>query len=656
MRAGRIGFVGGVAALVLALAPVSVDAGESAEAIFEGGGVTSVGVSPTGEWVVATAQRMGADDDQMIVVQRVGAPGLANVLQAPFVGEPVWDAANRLLVPMTSEADVPSVMVIDLSFEAGKIAARHRKIAARGILVDGLPTIPNEVLWEFPGTEWISLHRISIDELLDFHALHRIDGKTIDIAEKVATVNGETGRWVVSRDGRPRAVLRFGEGFTALMMPSRVTRAFETVYRFEKDEDAVHPAGLTADESKLLVFAYAGKNTLGLYEWDERRATVGNPVFVHPDYDLTRLLRDGLTGELIAVAYESQGSLGYHYFETYRKRFLERLPKAWQKDSVAITSSSADRQVIVFHDSSATNPGDFHLREPSGRALRIGRSAENVDRAKLSPVEAFEVEAKDGTRVEAFLAVPRGSSGKAPLVVMPHGGPVGVRDSRRYDPLVQYLASWGFAVLQVNYRGSSGYGIEFEKAGQKQWARGIEDDIDAAVEHAMKRRDVDANRICIVGGSYGGFSSFASVIRHRDRYRCAVSMNGVSDIPLLADSSDMADSKQVMRAFEERIGNLESERERLIEASPAYHVEQIEVPTLVVYGTEDRRVDPDHAHRMILMFELLQKEHESLEVEGAGHGFHRDEGIIVARTLRRFLTAHLRPGEPFEPDPRSRYD
>jgi len=236
---------------------------------------------------------------------------------------------------------------------------------------------------------------------------------------------------------------------------------------------------------------------------------------------------------------------------------------------------------------------------------------------------------------------------------MPHGGPIGVHDVRDYDPIVQYFASWGFAVLQVNYRGSSGYGVAFEQAGKKQWARGIEDDIDAAVEWAMDLPEIDERRLCIIGGSYGGFSALASVIRHPDRYRCAVSINGVTDVPLIADSSDMADSKRAMEFYEEHIGDLETERDKLVGISPVYRAESIMAPVLIVQGLADRRVDPDHAYRLMSMLDLHGRAHDAMFVADAGHSFDRKDGIAVYRKVRRFLTEHLLPGVDYRQDPQS---
>lgn len=606
------GFSFGVA---LVVASATAWAGESAESLFPFAGVTEVQVSPEGRWIAASVFR---DDEAIVMVQRVGLPILAAIVRSSWIGQVAWDSSDTLIVEALTTSDRPVLFVSKLRVVDGQIKADNRAIVAPGGLVHPLPFVPETVLWEFGYKGWTSLHRITIQELIDFNDLVRFSPKSVEIADKVAIVNGPAERWIVDRDGNPRAAWRRDEKGYSVMMPARGDGPLQTVYRYGEDAPAreVVPVGLTANGSHVIVKAYKGKNTRGLYKFDEKAGGPGEAIFVDPDFDVDNVLIDQLTGDLVAASYEENGEPRFHYFPEYRDRFIAKLPEAWRKDSIAILNGTVDRQIFAFFDSSATNPGEFYLRSPNDKVVRLGTLGENVDREKLSPVESFRVKSQDGTEVEAFLAQPAARDGAAPLVVMPHGGPKGVRDSRRYDPLVQYLVSWGFAVLQVNYRGSTGYGLEFEQLGKKEWARGIEDDIDAAVEHAMALPTIDESRICIVGGSYGGFSALASVIRHKARYRCAISLNGASDIPLLYDSSDMADSKQVMAFYEEFVGNLETEREKLIAASPAYHVKDIDAPILVVYGTDDRRVDPDHSHRMVLMLELYGKKHETLEIEG----------------------------------------
>jgi len=410
--------------------------------------------------------------------------------------------------------------------------------------------------------------------------------------------------------------------------------------------------GLMPDGKNLIVTAYNGRDTKGLHELDPATGEIVETLFVRDDVDVADIIVDPISRELISAQYMKNGEARYHYFESYGKNLIDDLRAEYPGQSVVVLSSSADRRHSVFHVSGTTNPGAYYFHDArTGRSTLVAEYGPSIDRDALSSSTSFVAKSEDGTEIEAYLTLPSTDPGEpAPLVVMPHGGPIDIRDSREYDPLVQYLASWGFAVLQPNYRGSSGYGLKFIEAGKKEWARGIEDDIDAAVDHARALPEIDADRICIVGASYGGFSAIASVVRHKNRYRCAISWNGVSDIPLLADSSDMADSKRVMLYYEKFIGDLESERDKLVAASPAYHVKEIETPILIVYGTADRRVDQDHSHRMLLMLETYGKEHESMEIEGMQHGYTRDEWIDIARAVRRYLTTHLLPGEEFRSD------
>ncbi len=640
----------------MVLVSSSARAGESAEAIWAGPGLRFVTVDPSGDWIAAIAHR---GEEESVVVQRIGMPTLGSVVTEKGIIGITWDGPGTLVVEAVTPAERYTVHVVSLAVTGERIVPRHRRIAAPGRLVDALPLVPEKLLWLTRGREFTSVHRLTIDELVDFARQNKLMGGTFHIGERVAMAKGHhSDHWVVQRDGTPRAGLRYMDDFTGLMISPDGRKKVNTAYRWtdREGELAVRPVGLTPDERSVLVLAYNGKDKFGLYEWDAKKSAPGDPVFVHPDYDLSGVLLDPLTSDLVAAIYDAAGEKRFHYFDEYRARYLSRLPEEWRRESIEILSGSADRQVLALLDASATNPGDFYVRDRAGNVHLVGRKAENVDRTKLSPVDSFKAKSKDGVEVESFLALPKEARGRAPLVVMPHGGPIGFHDSREYDPLVQYLTSWGFAVVQVNYRGSSGYGIEFEKLGARQWARGIEDDIDAAVEKAMADPRVDPERICIFGWSYGGFSAFASVIRHEERYRCAISGNGVSDIPLQGEAADYADSKQAMEFFEDYIGDLETEREKLIEVSPAYQVDALATPTLIIQGTDDRRVDPDHAHRMALMFELYDKPFELLEIEGAEHGPERDEWIIVARTLRRFLTAHLMPEAEFVPDPQTRWD
>lgn len=627
-------------------------AGQSADVLIPFESADRVRVSPDGRWIAARGER---GRGQGVLVQRVGLRKIALVGQWNDIRRVVWEGPDSLLVESVGPSGAVGIQLVALRVEEDEIRFERIPLPSYGWLVDATPLEPGSVIWELEVNGRNSLHRIPLEEIRRWRSSRSASGFSGDKGKQLASVPGSVIRWILDRSGNPVAAWRREEDGHSILVRKGGRGAFEIVHRFS-GEDAtkeIVPWALSSDERALLVLAHAGGDFIGLHELDFATGQIGKAVFRPEQADVAALVVDDLTREPILAWYTVAGERKAHYFDVYRDRFLAKLDSEWDRRSISIVSASADRSVFVFYVSNATNPGEYFFRDSSGAILSIAKVGLEIDRSSLAPVESLVVRSKDGLEVEAFLARPRSTPTPVPLVVMPHGGPIGVRDLREYDPIVQYLASWGFAVLQINYRGSTGYGVEFEKLGRKQWAKGIEDDIDAAIEVVMKLPEIDEDRICIIGGSYGGFSALASVIRHEARYRCAVTINGVTDIPLLADSSDIADSKRALELFEEGIGSLETEREKLLEISPTYRVADVKVPILIVQGLLDRRVDPDHAYRLATMLELHQKDHEVMYVERGEHSFSRTDWIQVLRRVRRFLTAKLMPGTTFVQDPES---
>lgn len=644
-----MGFWFSLVALFLMVDPVR--ASESAETLRSRNGVNLVEMSPTGTWVVAAARNGRVSG---ILAQRTGIPKVKPLLSIEGqISWLRWIGPDTLLASLWTRLG-SQTLVFRFGQALEEFPTRFEKIKAPGQLVDALPLNNEEMLWELDYDKKNTVYRLTLDELLELGEKRDSRGRVARPKRALVTIYGSSHKWIVDRSGQPRVAWRRKETGYILLASKKSGGRLRKIYEFEDEEESrwLKPMALSADESKIIVGAYGGNNTHGLFELDPETGIIGDTVYQRDDVDIVRVRTDPITHELIAAISEPNGEAEYHYFESYRKRFEAGLDPRFPIETISITGGMPDGQSFIFFVSSATNPGEYFFRSAAlNETSSIARVGSDIDRDQLSEVESFIVASEDGTQVEAYLTVPRDASGPAPLIVMPHGGPHGVRDRRVYDAFVQYLASWGFAVLQPNFRGSTGYGRDYLDAGKKEWARGIEDDIDAAVAHAIARPDIDGDRLCIVGGSYGGFSALASVVRHKDRYRCAISINGVSDIPLVSETSDFSDSKRVLEYWIDTVGDLKSERHQLIDASPAYHADKIDVPVFLIYGTQDRRVDPDHSHRMMLMLDLFGKEYDSLEIDGMRHSPGRLEWIIVMRAVRRNLTQHLLPEIVFQADP-----
>ena len=250
------------------------------------------------------------------------------------------------------------------------------------------------------------------------------------------------------------------------------------------------------------------------------------------------------------------------------------------------------------------------------------------------------VPARDGTQLHGFLTLPKGAAGKnLPLVVNPHGGPFGIRDDWEWDLDPQLLASRGYAVLQINYRGSAGYGRRFRNAGKALWDSVMIDDISDAARWTVTQGYADPKRLCIYGGSYGGYAALASAEREPDLYRCTIGYAGVYDLPLFKRDSDISDTTSGRNYIDEFVG---ATPERLAEASPVNHVDKLKAAVLIVHGTQDKRAPFTQAKSLRKALEDRQYPFEWMEVAGEGHGFYAPENRkAFYEKLIGFLDQHI---------------
>jgi dipeptidyl aminopeptidase/acylaminoacyl peptidase len=327
-------------------------------------------------------------------------------------------------------------------------------------------------------------------------------------------------------------------------------------------------------------------------------------------------------------------------------RTHQALQRAFPGMSVTVTSASADGRLAVVFVDSDTNPGDYYLFDTSSmRAefLRAGRVW--IDPKQMRPKEPIALTARDGLPLHGYVTRPAGD-GAHPLVVMPHGGPHGVRDYWDYDSEVQLLASRGYAVLQVNYRGSSGYGMDFEAAGYREWGAKMQDDITDATRWAVEQKITTADRICIYGISYGGYAALMGAAREPDLYRCAIGYAGVYDLQLMFESGDVPDFRSGAAYLDRVLGN---DVAKLRAQSPINSAQNIKAPVLLIHGKLDGRADYEHAQRMKAALEKNQKKVEWLALGREGHGIYDEESRReVYERILQFLATNLSasPGTP----------
>lgn len=325
------------------------------------------------------------------------------------------------------------------------------------------------------------------------------------------------------------------------------------------------------------------------------------------------------------------------------------LENSFAGSTVSITSETADGATALVRVSSDRNSGDYYLFDTKKRKAEYGLSNQDwFDPERMNPVTPIEFKARDGLVVHGFVTRPKGSEGRrVPMVVMPHGGPFGIRDYWRFDTDAQMLASAGYAVLQVNFRGSGGYGRAFRYAGARQWGGTMQDDLTDATRWAIEQGIADGSRICLYGASYGGYASLMGVAKEPGLYRCAVGYVGVYDLPTMHTAGDIRQRKSGRNFIYEWIGPADE----VAAVSPTRLADRIKVPVFLAAGGEDQRAPIEHSRMMERALRKAGVPVETLYYETEGHGFYTPEHKREFYTrLLAFLSRSL-GGDTVTPPP-----
>jgi len=334
-----------------------------------------------------------------------------------------------------------------------------------------------------------------------------------------------------------------------------------------------------------------------------------------------------LQGEFVIGAVIEDGRPEMHFVDPdeetsqIQRAIAEAFPGQFAR-VVSFARDSSRAIVQVEADIAPTAWFLFDLDDMSAQYLLSSR--EWVDPETRHATEPMQFEARDGLEIPVYFTPPKGSEGQGgyPTIMMVHGGPHGPRDIWGYDPTVQLFAENGYAVLQVNFRGSGGYGHEFEEKGYREWGGAMQDDLTDATLWAIEEGLSDEDRFCIYGGSYGGYAALMGLVREPDLYACGAGNVGVYDLPLMFEEGDIPQRAQG-RAYLARV--LGTDDEALKERSPARHVEQIEAPLYIAHGEEDIRAHVSHYHFLREQLDEADIPYQSRLFENEGHGYY-DEG------------------------------
>jgi dipeptidyl aminopeptidase/acylaminoacyl peptidase len=474
------------------------------------------------------------------------------------------------------------------------------------------------------------------------HDVYRID--LITGAVVLDTKNpGDVVGWDVDPKFRVRAAqAATPDGGTELRYRTDEKGEWKRVVKWGPDDADGSVIGFTADGQSLWLRTSEGRDTLSLVKRD---LATGKEQLIatDPGADAGSMIFNPITHEVEAVSFNRE-RVKWKALDSRIAEDLKVLEKGAPGEP-SVVSRDRDLQTWVVAYSADTQPVNYYLYDRKTKKLTHLFSARpELEKYKLAPVKPVVIKSRDGLELVSYLTLPLGiEAKKLPLVLLVHGGPW-ARDSWGFDPQAQWLANRGYAVLQVNYRGSTGFGKKFLHAGDREWAAKMHDDLIDAVTWAVKEGIADEKRVAIYGGSYGGYAALVGATFTPDVFACAIDVVGPSNLVTLLRSIPPY-WEPMKKLFAVRVGDVEKEEEFLKSRSPLFKADRIKIPLLIAQGANDPRVKQAESEQIVEAVRKAGKPVEYLLFPDEGHGFARPENRLKFYTAAEaFLAKHLGGG------------
>lgn len=465
---------------------------------------------------------------------------------------------------------------------------------------------------------------------------------------------GKVSKWFLDKDGVPRAATsvdgrKLGETFWYRDSVSTPWRKISSIEGFGK---RTRPAAFDSDGT-LFVYSNLNSDKFQIYVLNTTTGKPGELIAAHPLVDL-----DTETA-LPLVRLRDHKVLGFHVdadkpellwldedFAKMQAVVDRSLPKDNQNDI-----SLLDDGRVVVNSWSDRDPGVNYLYDPKAKQMQeLLRPMDWIEPEQMSRMQVVRYKARDGLEIPSYLTLPEGKPAtKLPLIAWIHGGPW-VRDSWHFSPEVQFLASRGYAVFQPNYRGSTGFGENHLQSSFKKYGQSMQDDITDGIRHLITQGIVDPNRVCIGGGSYGGYATMMGLVKEPGMFRCGIDEAGVTDLiwaqELGYTDFNRGDADAAEAWYKITSGDVTADRALLEQYSPRLHADKIKAPVLFVHGGGDRRVPIKHAEGMRDALKAAGKEYEWVIYPEEGHGFTKPENRVDRfRKIEAFLGKNLAAGK-----------
>ena len=401
----------------------------------------------------------------------------------------------------------------------------------------------------------------------------------------------------------------------------------------------------TPDNREVYAATNLHRDKTVLVRMDPRTCEELELLYANDRYDISSISYSRKRKKLLSVYCTGHKEPVRHFFDAEEEALRARIKAHFPDQRFGIADTDkAERYYLVYVGGDRTRGAYWLYDAETDKADKIADLAPWIDPNEMNAMHAVTYTTRDGLEIEAYLSLPNGLTPETahhlPVVVNPHGGPW-ARDCWGYSSEVQFLCNRGYAVFQMNFRGSTGYGRKFLESSYKQWGLKMQDDITDGVRWLIAEGIADPKRVAIYGGSYGGYATLAGLTFTPDLYACGIDYVGVSNLFTFMQTIPPY-WRPMLEMMYEQVGNPETDHDQLAATSPALHADQIKVPLLIAQGANDPRVNKAESDQMVEALRERGVEVEYMVKDNEGHGFHNQENRFdFYRAMERFLKAHL---------------
>ena len=519
--------------------------------------------------------------------------------------------------------------VVAVDVKSGKVTDLTPGDKVRSEIADDLQDDPDNILVQ---------HNRRNPEVFDVYRINVRTGQETLVAENP----GDIIAWQTDHEGHVRMAAR--------------TKGLDTILLYRPDEKAewkpivhtdyktqVEPAFFDADNKKVYTISNRGRDKKALVLLDPAKPDAEEVLFVPNEVDLgganwSRARKRLTTADYVQAKNERR------YFDPYMEKVFTQLEKKLPGMEIFLQDSTRAEDKFIVAAANDRTPGARYIYDVKEDALnKLGDINPKIPEAQMSRVTPVQYKSRDGLTINAYLTLPKGREPKnLPCIVNPHGGPW-ARDVWGYNPEVQFLANRGYCVLQMNFRGSTGYGRKFWEASFGEWGLKMQDDITDGANWLVSQGIADPKRIGIYGGSYGGYATLAGVTFTPDLYAAAVDYVGVANLFTFMNTIPPY-WRPFLPKFQDMVGHPEKDKERLTATSPVMHADRIKTPLFVAQGARDPRVNKAESDQMVEALKKRGVDVQYMVKDNEGHGFRNEENQFeFYEAMERFFAQHLKP-------------